>query len=87
MPVLCFLVSLHIGEFFQGGFFFLEVVTFFVTLRADLEDYFNAKDEASVEVGVNKKGQTSLEVGVEAMAKGVGAGGKFFLTNRLLFGT
>ena len=33
----------HIGEFFQGGFFFLEVVTFFVTLRADLEDYFKCK--------------------------------------------
>ena len=33
----------HIGEFFQGGFFSLEVVTFFVTLRADLEDYFKCK--------------------------------------------
>ena len=33
----------YIGEFFQGGFFFLEVVTFFVTLRADLEDYFKCK--------------------------------------------
>ena len=32
-----------IGEFFQGGFFSLEVVTFFVTLRADLEDYFKCK--------------------------------------------
>ena len=30
----------HMGEFFQGGFFCLVVVTFFVTLRADLEDYF-----------------------------------------------
>ena len=41
-----FLISLnetYIGEFFQGGFFFLEVVTFFVTLRADLEDYFKCK--------------------------------------------
>ena len=33
----------HIGEFFQGGFFSLGVVTFFVTLRADLEDYFKCK--------------------------------------------
>ena len=33
----------YIGEFFQGGFFSLEVVTFFVTLRADLEDYFKCK--------------------------------------------
>ena len=33
-------MTLYIGEFFQGGFFSLEVVTFFVTLRADLEDYF-----------------------------------------------
>ena len=33
----------YIGEYFQGGFFFLEVVTFFVTLRADLEDYFKCK--------------------------------------------
>ena len=36
---------------------------------------------------MEEKGQTSLEVGVDAMGKGVGAGGKFFLTNRLLFGT
>ena len=34
---------MYIGEFFQGGFFSLEVVTFFVTLRADLEDYFKCK--------------------------------------------
>ena len=30
----------YMGEFVVEGFFFLEVVTFFVTLRADLEDYF-----------------------------------------------
>ena len=36
-------IYVYIGEFFQGGFFFLEVVTFFVTLRADLEDYFKCK--------------------------------------------
>ena len=36
--------ALHIGEFFQGGFFSLEVVTFFETLRADLEDYFKMYD-------------------------------------------
>ena len=35
--------NVHVGDFFQGGFFFLEVVTFFVTLRADLEDYFKCK--------------------------------------------
>ena len=35
--------KVYIGEFFQGGFFSLEVVTFFVTLRADLEDYFKCK--------------------------------------------
>ena len=34
---------LHMGEFVVEGFFFLEVVTFFVTLRADLEDYFKCK--------------------------------------------
>ena len=28
------------GEFVVEGFVFLELVTFFVTLRADLEDYF-----------------------------------------------
>ena len=33
----------HMGEFVVEGFFFLEVVTFFVTLRADLEDYFKSK--------------------------------------------
>ena len=33
----------HMGEFVVEGFFFLEVVTFFVTLRADLEDYFKCK--------------------------------------------
>ena len=38
-----FCIHKYIGEFFQGGFFFLEVVTFFVTLRADLEDYFKCK--------------------------------------------
>ena len=35
--------NLHMGEFVVEGFFFLEVVTFFVTLRADLEDYFKCK--------------------------------------------
>ena len=30
----------YMGEFVVEGFFSLEVVTFFVTLRADLEDYF-----------------------------------------------
>ena len=39
----------------------------------------------AVEVGVEERGLTSLEVEVEGMAKGVGAGGKFFLMNRLLF--
>ena len=34
---------IHMGEFVVEGFFFLEVVTFFVTLRADLEDYFKCK--------------------------------------------
>ena len=33
----------YMGEFVVEGFFFLEVVTFFVTLRADLEDYFKCK--------------------------------------------
>ena len=33
----------HIGEFFQGGFFGMKVVTFFATLRADLEDYFKCR--------------------------------------------
>ena len=36
-------VSVYMGEFVVEGFFFLEVVTFFVTLRADLEDYFKCK--------------------------------------------
>ena len=35
--------NVHMGEFVVEGFFFLEVVTFFVTLRADLEDYFKCK--------------------------------------------
>ena len=34
---------IHIGEFFQGGFFGMKVVTFFATLRADLEDYFKCR--------------------------------------------
>ena len=33
----------YMGEFVVDGFFFLGVVTFFVTLRADLEDYFKCK--------------------------------------------
>ena len=37
------MIEKYIGEFFQGGFFSLKVVTFFVTLRADLEDYFKCK--------------------------------------------
>ena len=37
------LKNVHMGEFVVEGFFFLEVVTFFVTLRADLEDYFKCK--------------------------------------------
>ena len=37
------ILCLHMGEFVVEGFFFLEVVTFFVTLRADLEDYFKCK--------------------------------------------
>ena len=36
-------LNTHMGEFVVEGFFFLEVVTFFVTLRADLEDYFKCK--------------------------------------------
>ena len=58
-----------------------------VARKSWFEDYVNSKDGVSVEVGVEERGLTSLEVGVEAMAKGVGAGGKFFLMNRLLFGT
>ena len=57
-----------------------------VARKSWFEDYVNAKDGVSVEVGVEERGVNSLEVGAEAMAKGVGAGGKFFLIYRLLFG-
>ena len=33
----------YIGEFFQGGFLGMKVVTFFATLRADLEDFFKCR--------------------------------------------
>ena len=49
-----------------------------VAKKSWFEDYVDAKDGVSVEVGVEERGLTSLEVGVEAMAKGVGAGGKSF---------
>ena len=39
----CFPQFVYMGEFVVEGFFFPEVVTFFVTLRADLEDYFKCK--------------------------------------------
>ena len=35
--------KVDMGEFVVEGFFFFEVVTFFVTLWADLEDYFKCK--------------------------------------------
>ena len=41
--LISFMNFCHMGEFVVEGFFFLEVVTFFVTLRADLEDYFKGK--------------------------------------------
>ena len=34
---------IYIGEFFQGGFLGMKVVTFFATLRADLEDFFKCR--------------------------------------------